>query len=132
MSPLLDGGPAWSPDGEHIAFGSVRDGNSEIYVAAADGGDVRRLTRDPSDDIAARWSPDNTTVVFASRRGADGDLDLYTMDTDGSDVRRLTDDLIDEELPTFSPDGRRIAFNANSGESDRASCSSTPTGPIDR
>jgi serine/threonine-protein kinase len=36
--------PTWSPDGTHIAFASSRDGNYEIHVMGADGGDRRRLT----------------------------------------------------------------------------------------
>ena len=36
---------AWSPDGQRIAFDTVRDGNSEIYVVNSDGGGLRRLTR---------------------------------------------------------------------------------------
>jgi dipeptidyl aminopeptidase/acylaminoacyl peptidase len=33
--------PAWSPDGRKLAFVSRRDGNSEIYVMNADGGNRR-------------------------------------------------------------------------------------------
>jgi Tol biopolymer transport system component len=37
--------PAWSPDGQTIAFISKRDGNAEIYVMNADGSEQRNLTR---------------------------------------------------------------------------------------
>ena len=40
--PKVDTWPAWSPDGTRIAFQSNRDGNSDIYVMAADG--LKRLT----------------------------------------------------------------------------------------
>ena len=39
-----DWGPAWSPDGRSIAFTSNRDGNTEIYVMDASGGNARNLT----------------------------------------------------------------------------------------
>jgi Tol biopolymer transport system component len=55
-----DYAPAWSPDGQKIAFASQRDGNvnHEIYVMDADDSGQRNLTRTPSaqeHDFA--WSP---------------------------------------------------------------------------
>ena len=46
----LDGIPAWSPDGQKIAFTSKRDGNWEIYVMNADGSGQRNLTRNAAND----------------------------------------------------------------------------------
>jgi TolB protein len=45
--PELGSGPAWSPNGRHIAFTSTRDGNHEIYVMNADGSVQTRLTTTP-------------------------------------------------------------------------------------
>jgi Tol biopolymer transport system component len=52
-----DGGSSWSPDVRKIAFGSLRDGNSEVYVMNADGSGQRNLTRNKAEDFAAAWSP---------------------------------------------------------------------------
>ena len=49
--------PAWSPDGNWIAFTTSRDGDREIYVMDADGIGLRNLTRDPADDIFPDWDP---------------------------------------------------------------------------
>jgi Tol biopolymer transport system component/tRNA A-37 threonylcarbamoyl transferase component Bud32 len=49
--------PAWSPDGTHIVFMSVRDGNREIYIMNADGSGVIRLTNNSTDDLLPAWSP---------------------------------------------------------------------------
>ena len=49
-SPGLDIFPAWSPDGERIAFTSGRDGNWEIYVMDSEGANQRRLTRTLQDE----------------------------------------------------------------------------------
>jgi dipeptidyl aminopeptidase/acylaminoacyl peptidase len=57
-SATRDGSPAWSPDGTRLAFYGERGGNSDIYVMSADGTDVRRLTRDASDEGYPSWSPD--------------------------------------------------------------------------
>jgi len=60
--------PRWSPDGRHIAFMSNRDGGEmQVYVADADGGNVRRLTT-----LAAGvqpplvFSPDSSMLAFVS------------------------------------------------------------------
>lgn len=47
--------PCWSPDGEEIAFQTSRDGNFEIYVMSADGGQLRRLTNHPGFDGRPSW-----------------------------------------------------------------------------
>ncbi|HEY0734312.1 MAG TPA: hypothetical protein VGD69_05360, partial [Herpetosiphonaceae bacterium] len=107
--------PVWSPDGKQIAFVSDRDGNPEIYVMNADGGEPRNLTQNPERDFDPAWSPDGTRIVFASYRDQPADRsaanDLYIMNADGSEVTRLTDDLARNSAPAFSPDGTRIAFD---------------------
>jgi dipeptidyl aminopeptidase/acylaminoacyl peptidase len=72
-SRLLIGGdksentPRWAPDGRHLAFISNRDGESQIYMADSDGGNIRQVTR-----LAAGaqppmvFSPDGTTIAFVS------------------------------------------------------------------
>ena len=47
--------PSWSPDGKRIAFGSLRDGNSEIYVMNADGSGQTRITNNPAADDSLNW-----------------------------------------------------------------------------
>ena len=51
-----DWSASWSPSGEHIAFGSFRGGNSEIYVMDADGANLRNLTNnDDANDESPSW-----------------------------------------------------------------------------
>jgi TolB protein len=56
-SPSIDASPAWSPDGERIAFQSRRDGNLEIYVMNADGSGLVRLTNSAADERRPCWVP---------------------------------------------------------------------------
>ena len=51
-----------------IAFVSKRDGNFEIYVMDADGGNQRRLTNNRADDWSPSWSPDGKRIAFISDR----------------------------------------------------------------
>jgi Tol biopolymer transport system component len=53
-SPGLDAFPAWSPDGERIAFATDRDGNWELYVMDADSSQQRRLTNTPEEEAVPK------------------------------------------------------------------------------
>ena len=88
QNPADDADPAWSPDGQRIAFYSNRDGTFDIYVMNADGSHQRRLTRHFADDSDPAWSPDGHTMAFATNR--DGNSEIYVMNSDGSRQRRLT------------------------------------------
>jgi len=116
-------GGAWSPDGSWIAFSSNRDGDGDtdgdIYVMAADGSNVKRLTDTPGKQFSGRpqWSPDGKWILFESTRDQDSDkwlevAELYVMDTDGSNVQRLTytTDRGGSFMGVWSPDARKIAF----------------------
>lgn len=48
-------GPCFSPDGNWIAFASVRDGNNELYIIRPDGSGLTRLTQNVTADYQPRW-----------------------------------------------------------------------------
>ncbi|MGC4047693.1 MAG: hypothetical protein QM758_28200 [Armatimonas sp.] len=86
--------PAWSPDGTKLAFVHAKDGNLELYVAAADGSDPLRITNNAAADFAPVWSPDSTKIVFASDR--DGNNELYRINADGTSPLRLTNNTVSD------------------------------------
>jgi tricorn protease len=59
--------PRISSDGSLIAWNSTKDGQSEIYLAAADGGDQRRLTYwgDPNTRVTG-WTPDGDVLAVSA------------------------------------------------------------------
>ncbi len=66
-----DSDPQWSPDGTKIAFVSNRTGkeyeqnrNSDIWLIAAEGGMVTKLSDHTESDNSPRWSPDGKTIAF--------------------------------------------------------------------
>ena len=71
----------YSPDGKTIAFTGEYDGNREVYVMPAEGGQPRRLTYTSTngrDDVGDRmgpnnivmaWTPDGSGVVYRNRIG---------------------------------------------------------------
>jgi len=79
-----EGLPIFSPDGNWIAFTGQYDGNFDVFVMPAEGGEPRRLTWHPGPDIAEGWVPDGKKVLFRSGREAYADFDrLYTVSVEG-------------------------------------------------
>ena len=103
--------PAWSPDGKQLAFTSTRDGNQELYVCAADGSDIRRMTVDPAIDAHPSWSTDGKQIAFTTSRW--GDLEIAVINSDGTGLRRVTESRGLDDYPAWSPDGSQLAFTSN-------------------
>ncbi|MBD0330513.1 MAG: PD40 domain-containing protein [Thermoleophilia bacterium] len=110
--------PAWSPDGNSIAFDANVAGSYDVYMARPSGGAPRRLTTHRADDGLPAWSPDGRRIAFVSDR--EGNFELYVMNADGSGERRLTRSPADEFSPAWSPDGTQIAVatDRDSGRRD--------------
>ena len=100
--------PAWSPQGDVIAFEMEQKGAWRMYLINIDGSGKR-----PIGPLAAyhpSWSPDGEEIGFITEEN-----DSYVgaiMKSDGTDVRKFTDLRGDLGSPKWSPDGRRIAFDA--------------------
>jgi Tol biopolymer transport system component len=109
------GGEKPRPD---LAFVSTRGGDYAIYQMNANGAAARRLTDSDADpsvpqglffQVEPAWSPDGTTIAFASARS--GSFDIYVMKADGNGTHRLTSTKEDDGHPTWSADGTEIAFS---------------------
>ena len=118
--------PAWSPDGDYVAYHSMRRGG--IWLVPALGGAPRQVSDFGSDPA---WSPDGRRLAFQSdpladiaptAYGANVPSTIWTVARDGSDRRRITssaEPVGGHAAPAWSPDGQRIAFATYSAEPQR-------------
>lgn len=120
-----------SPDGKHIVFTSLKDGDLDIYTMNADGTDVKQLTHAVGYDGGPWWSPDGKQIVYrafhptdpkdladyksllADRLVRPNKMDLWVMNADGSGQRQITHLGGASFGPSWTPDGRRIVFSSN-------------------
>jgi tricorn protease len=119
--PGLELFPRFSPDGAWIAFTGQYDGDEQVHVMPAGGGEPRRLTCYPArgplparwgyDNQVYGWTPDGRAVLFRSMRQAFGltDTRLYTVPLDGGPPEPLP-------MPVsgggdLSPDGKRAVYS---------------------
>lgn len=65
--------PAWSPDGQWIAFISDREQGPQVWIIPSQGGEARRVTRMRHGAAHPQWSPDGTTILFVAEARAGED-----------------------------------------------------------
>jgi len=115
-----DWDPAWSPDGQKIAWLSrgLHGAGAVIFVMNADGSDQHTLTPRPGIRGEPRWSPDGRAILFTAVPPGQPPSpsgwpysDVYVMNADGSRTRRLTHTPeAGEGGASWSPDGQHILF----------------------
>ncbi len=107
--PLMS--PAWSPDGERIAYVSFEKERPEIYIQEVAGGN-RSLTAGPTRlNSAPAWSPDGRRLALT--RSENGNPDIYILDLTSNLLTRLTDYSSIETEPVWMPDGESIVFTSD-------------------
>ena len=111
--PGLEEYPAISPDGRSVAFTADEGGRRQIWVKLIAGGAPLQLTRDASEHLRPRWSPDSSSLIYFSPPSGGGPTGtLWEISALGGAPRRIVDSLADGDV---SHDGRRLAFVRSAG-----------------
>lgn len=102
--------PAWSPNGQMLAFASsMREHYMEIYTIHANGTHLRQLTFSHSVNMAPVWNP-KTGAQIAFESDRTGLPQIYVMDAEGTNQQDITPRGY-AVSPSWSPNGEALAFS---------------------
>lgn len=112
---VIDWDASWSPDSRSIAFdrsdygppGDSPSGASAVFVAGADGRELRRLTRTPQDETVLGWLSNPPRIVYASYRKQTGPTTVHALDPRGGMAATLGEVRAADQLLALSHDARR-------------------------
>src|SRR6266568_699008 len=116
-SRTLNVAPAWSPDGQAIAYTTWRTsspGSFGTYQDLIVSWIYKGVRETPTSgnpekqNYLSAWSPDGSKLAFTSNR--DGNPEIYVMNRDGSGLRRMTNNPAIDVTPTWSPSGNQLAW----------------------
>jgi Tol biopolymer transport system component len=117
LLPAGSANASFSGAAGRIAFTSDRAGagTSEIYSAAPDGTDVKRLTWTDAFEQEPSWSPDGSRLAYET--WVEGHNRVFVMNQDGTDQHAVLplEGGSDDMQPSWSPDGTQIAFASTRG-----------------
>ncbi|MBD3403394.1 BamA/TamA family outer membrane protein [candidate division GN15 bacterium] len=113
---------AWSPTDNRLVFVGNHGGVSDLFLYDLDSRSVEQLTDDKYAELQPSWSPDGSTIAFATDRGPGTNLETLTfgptrlglLDIRSGDIElvAIRDD-VTHINPNYSPDGGSIYCIAN-------------------
>ncbi|MDD2844675.1 MAG: Tol-Pal system beta propeller repeat protein TolB [Rhodoferax sp.] len=107
--------PAWSPDGNQLAYVSFESRKPVVYVHNVGTGKRRLIANFKGSNSAPTWSPDGSTLALTLSR--DGGSQLFLLAASGGEPRRLIQSPSIDTEPVYSPDGQHIYFVSDRGGS---------------
>lgn len=111
-SPLPIMSPAWSPDGEWLAYVSFERRVSAIFVQHRRSGKKTMVSARAGINAAPSYSPDGKKLAL-TLSGSNGNLDVYLLELATGQLTRLTDDPGIDTEAVFTPDGSAIYFTSD-------------------
>jgi TolB protein len=112
--PLMS--PAWSADGEWLAYVSFENRTSSVFVQRIRTGERRQVSARAGHNGAPAFSPDGKSLALALG-GSNGNFDIYVLDLGSQALTRITEDPAVDTEPAWSADGQTLYFNSDRGGS---------------
>jgi TolB protein len=109
--PLMS--PAWSPDGQRLAYVSFENAQPAIWVQELLTGKRERVTAFKGINGAPAWSPDGRFLALTLSK--DGNPDIFVLNLARRTLRPLTRHWAIDTEPAWSPDGKSIVFTSDRG-----------------
>ena len=104
--------PAWSPDGQWIAYVSFENRASAVFLQRVRTGERRQISARAGINGAPSFSPDGTRLAL-TLSGSSGNLDIYVLELATQQLTRITEDAAIDTEATWSPDGRFLYFTSD-------------------
>ena len=105
--------PAWSANGQQLAYVSFESRKPVVYVHDVPTGKRRLIANFRGSNSAPAWSPDGKTLAVTLTR--DGGSQLYTIPASGGEPKRLTQSSSIDTEPLYTADGRTLYFVSDRG-----------------
>ncbi len=83
----------------------------DLWTAPRSGGEARRLTSHPGDELYPKFSPDGKWIAFTGEY--DGNADVYIIPSEGGEPRRLTYHPANDLVLGWTPDSKKVLFRSN-------------------
>ncbi len=83
----------------------------DLWIAPRTGGEARRLTSHPGDEVYPKFSPDGKWIAFTGEY--DGNADVYIIPSEGGEPRRLTYHPANDMVLGWTPDSKKVLFRSN-------------------
>lgn len=122
--------PAWSPDGDKLAYVSFESGNSAIYIQDLASSQRIQATSFPGINSAPDWSPDGRKLAMSLSK--DGQPEIYVMDIASRTFTRLTNSPGIDTEPEWSPDGNSLIFTSDRSGSPQLYRYDLASGQVER